>query len=172
LHSPDCAGINFANRGEAGPGCRSGCARLAPQDSGHLYVGPITATRASVGPITATRASDPPRAARATPRRLLTPLAWISLMMGRTLAANASAPSLRTLMDAFRAAARRGPPSWTPRRLAAAKAALVRGTRKVRATLSGIPSWWPWSVNCAGVVQKEGSGRCVRFQESLRRAAS
>src|SRR5262252_7512976 len=60
------------------------------------------------------------------PRMLLTPLAWISLMMGRTLAANASAALLRTLMDAFRAAARRGPPSLTPRRLAAAKAALVR----------------------------------------------
>src|SRR5262249_15875920 len=35
-----------AKRGEAGPGCRSGCARLAPQDRGQLYVGSITATRA------------------------------------------------------------------------------------------------------------------------------
>src|SRR5262245_44570920 len=33
-----------AKRGEAGPGCRSGCARLAPQDGGHLHVAPITTT--------------------------------------------------------------------------------------------------------------------------------
>ena len=40
-----------------------------------------------------------PRAvrARAMPRMLVTPLAWISFMMGRTLAANASANSLRPL---------------------------------------------------------------------------
>src|SRR5262249_14538723 len=84
--------------------------------------------------LTCTAVQSPPRAVRtpravralATPRRLLTPLAWISLMMGRTLAANASAASLRALLDALRAAARRGPPSLTPRRLAAAKAALVR----------------------------------------------
>jgi len=57
------------------------------------------------------------------PRMLLTPLAWISLMMGRTLAANASAASLRAFMDDLRAAARRGPPSLTPRRLAACSAA-------------------------------------------------
>jgi hypothetical protein len=29
---------------EAGPGCRSGCTRLASQDSGDLYVAPITTT--------------------------------------------------------------------------------------------------------------------------------
>jgi hypothetical protein len=60
--------------------------------------------------LTCTAVQSPPRAVRtpravralATPRRLLTPLAWISLMMGRE------------------------PPSLTPRRLAAAKAALVR----------------------------------------------
>src|SRR5215475_3054126 len=83
---------------------------------------------------TCTSLQSPPRAvltpraasARAMPRMLLTPLAWISLMMGRTLAANASAASLRALMDALRAAARRGPPSLAPRRLAAARAALVR----------------------------------------------
>jgi hypothetical protein len=31
-----------AKRGEAGPGCRSGCARLAPQDGGDLHIAPIT----------------------------------------------------------------------------------------------------------------------------------
>jgi hypothetical protein len=36
------------------------------------------------------------------PRILVTPLACISLMMGRTLAANASAISLRALMEARR----------------------------------------------------------------------
>jgi hypothetical protein len=83
---------------------------------------------------TITSLQEPPRAvgtpravrARATPRRLLSPLAWISLMMGRTLAANASAASLRALMEARQAAARRGPPSFFPRALAAARAALVR----------------------------------------------
>src|SRR6516165_1217594 len=67
---------------------------------------------------TITSLQEPPRAvgtpravrARATPRRLLTPLAWMSLMMGRTLAANALAASLRALMEARRAATRRGPP--------------------------------------------------------------
>jgi hypothetical protein len=38
------------------------------------------------------------------PRMLVTPLARISLMMGRTLAANASASSLRPLREARRAA--------------------------------------------------------------------
>ena len=59
-------------------------------------------------------------------------------MMGRTLAANASAASLRTLMDAFRAAARRGPPSLTPRRLAAAKAAVVRSLIAARSCSANV----------------------------------
>src|SRR5262245_24290522 len=54
--------------------------------------------------------SPPPRAvltpravrARAIPRMLVTPLAWISLMMGRTLAANVSAISLRPVREAHR----------------------------------------------------------------------
>jgi hypothetical protein len=53
-------------------------------------------------------------------------------MTGRTLAANASAASLRTFMEAFRAAARRGPPSLTPRCLAACSAALVRVSARAR----------------------------------------
>ena len=49
----------------------------------------------------------------------------VEAQSGWTLAANASAASLRAFMNALRAAASRGPPSLTPRRLAAAKAALV-----------------------------------------------
>src|SRR5262249_1549157 len=65
---------------------------------------------------TCTSLQSPPRAvltpraasARAMPRMVVTPLACISLMMGRTLAANASAIWLRALMEARRAASRSG----------------------------------------------------------------
>src|SRR5262249_19044704 len=99
------------------------------------------------------RAVLTPRAAsaRAMPRMLLTPLAWISLMMGRTLAANASAASLRALMDALRAAARRGPPSLAPRRLAAARAALVRSLIVPRSCSATAARMWMVSLLACGL---------------------
>src|SRR5262249_7761985 len=56
---------------------------------------------------------------------------------GRTLAANASAASLRAFMDGLRAAARRGPPSLTPRRattadLSANSVEPTSGRRRIR----------------------------------------
>jgi hypothetical protein len=75
--------------------------------------------------------------------------------MGRTLAANASAASLRALLDAFRAAARRGPPSLTPRRLAAAKAALVRSLIAARSCSATATRMWTVSKNTpADIVDK------------------
>src|SRR5262245_45948543 len=79
--------------------------------------------------LTCTAVHSPPRAvftpradsALATPRRLLTPLFWISRMIGRTLAAKASAASLRAAFVISMASARRGLPSFTLRALAAAK---------------------------------------------------
>src|SRR5262245_51781290 len=110
--------------------------------------------------LTCTAVQSPPRAVRtpravralATPRRPLTPLAWISLMMGRTLAANASAASLRALLDALRAAARRGPPSLTPRRLAAASAALVRSLMAVRSCSATAARMWTVSLLACGFM--------------------
>src|SRR5262249_53120958 len=80
------------------------------------------------------------------PRMLVTPLACISLMMGRTLAANASAISLRALMEARRAAARRGPPSFLPRALAAARAALVRSLIAPRSCSATAARMWTVSL--------------------------
>src|SRR5262249_23012069 len=82
------------------------------------------------------------------PRMLLTPLAWISLMMGRTLAANASAASLRAFMDALRAAARRGPPSLTPRRLAACSAASPAAPIRVQFVCGSAGSAWTGCLTC------------------------
>ena len=105
--------------------------------------------------LTCTAVQSPPRAvltpraasARASPRMLLTPLAWISLMMGRTLAANA----LRALMEALRATARRGPPSLTPRRLAAARAALVRSLIAPRSCSATAARMWTVSLLPCGL---------------------
>src|SRR5262249_19977114 len=63
---------------------------------------PARPPSAAGSPATCTSLQSPPRAvltpravrARAMPRMLLTPLAWISLMKGRTLAARASAISV------------------------------------------------------------------------------
>jgi hypothetical protein len=38
--------------------------------------------------------------------------------------------------------------------------------------LRAIPSWWRWSINCAGVVRKAVSARCERFQRNLHCEAS
>jgi hypothetical protein len=83
---------------------------------------------------------------------LLTPLDCISLMMGRTLATNASAISLRALMEARRAAARRGPPSFLPRALAAARAALVRSLIASRSCSATAARMWMVSLLALRVV--------------------
>src|SRR5262249_31102281 len=68
-----------------------------------------------------------PRAvsARATPRSVVTPLACISRMMGSVFAANWSALVLFRAAPSLTASACFGPPSLTPRCLAAASACLV-----------------------------------------------
>src|SRR6516162_11210439 len=108
---------------------------------------------------TITSLQEPPRAvgtpravrARATPRRLLTPLAWISLMMGRTLAANASASSLRAAIERRRASSNRGPPSFLPRPLAAARAALVRSEIASRSCSATAARMWMVSLLACGL---------------------
>ena len=74
------------------------------------------------------RAVLTPRAvrARAMPRMLLTPLVWISLMIDRTLAANASRCLLRASMDARRTEASRGAPSLLAARLSGGKRRISR----------------------------------------------
>jgi hypothetical protein len=37
---------------------------------------------------------------------------------------------------------------------------------------SATPSWWAWSVNCAGVGRKVGNVRCVRFLRTIIRKPS
>jgi hypothetical protein len=76
------------------------------------------------------RAVLTPRAvrARAMPRMLLTPLVWISLMIGRTLAANASRCLLRASMDARRTEASRGAPSFLAARLSGGGRSLSSAT--------------------------------------------
>src|SRR5262249_43659655 len=103
---------------------------------------------------TCTSLQSPPRAvltpravkARAMPRRLLTPL------MGRALAANASAASLRAFMDALRAAAGREPPRLTPRRLAAASGGRPRPERLADPPHQEARSHRQKSLNRSGAI--------------------
>ena len=100
-----------------------------------------TATLAKGRPVSRSRMSltwtalhSPPRAilmpraisALATPRKLPMPLFCISRMIGRTLAANASAVSIRAAFVASMVSVQRGLPSLTPRAFAAASASFVR----------------------------------------------
>ena len=102
---------------------------------------PFSGTSAHVRTSTRFRASRtdeachvPPRAVRtpralsasAMARKLLRPARCTSRMMGTTLAARCSASTLRLCREASCATSSFGPPSLTPRRLAAASASLVR----------------------------------------------
>jgi|GraSoi2013_100cm_1033763.scaffolds.fasta_scaffold06954_4 hypothetical protein len=87
------------------------------------------------------------------PRMLLTPLAWLSSMIGQTLAANASASLLRASMDACRTAAGRGAPSLLAARFSGGERSLSSATSSSRSLRVRLPDCFGrGNYNCGRLV--------------------